>query len=157
MGLKQWFLNNTKWSFEMIRKSTISTVTCSEINKIHHFLNEVLWDFPGLNKKIPALFQGFPGLQKFSRVFQDRARTNPDEQRLAVSTLFIENVLAILAKVLTVCCGNDESDDCDETASHCVDVCSMSISEHREGSDRRDVTVRPLMLSARTLTTRSSL
>ena len=39
-----------------------------------YFFNKVLWDFPGLHKKIPGPFQGFqgfPGPQKFSRVFQD--------------------------------------------------------------------------------------
>ena len=55
-------------------------VTCSEINKMHHFVNlffqrssarfSLIKKFQGFSRG----FQGFPGLQKFSRVFQDFQR-----------------------------------------------------------------------------------
>ena len=78
-----------------------------------------------------------------------------------MSSLLIEKICSCyFGKRLNVCCGNDESDDCVETASNCVDL--WPISAHREGSDRR--VYRPHCwaysqgkLSVRTLTTRSSL
>ena len=60
----------------MIQKSAISTVTCNEVNKMYHFVTfffsiKISEIFQGLIKKVSGLFQEFPGLQKFSRVFQD--------------------------------------------------------------------------------------
>ena len=55
----------------MIKKSIISIVICNKSNKFI-FSVKFCEIFQGLiNKNIPGLFQGFPGLQKFSRVFQD--------------------------------------------------------------------------------------
>ena len=57
-------------------------------------------------------------------------------RRLEVSSLLIAKICSCyFGKRLKVCCGNDESDDCVETASNCVDL--WPISAHREGSDRR--------------------
>ena len=75
---EQWFLTQNE-DFKMIRKSTISTITCNEILKNAPFCKfifsikfcEIL---QGLIKKFQGFsrgFQGFPGLQKISRVFQD--------------------------------------------------------------------------------------
>ena len=58
-----------------------------------------------------------------------------------MSTLYIAKICSCyFGKRLNVCCGNDESDDCVETASNCVDL--WPVSAHCEGSDRRDVTVK---------------
>ena len=52
-----------------------------------------------------------------------------------VDFVYSEHMFLLFAKRLNVCCGNDESDDCVETASNCVDLWPISV--HREGSDRR--------------------
>ena len=68
------------------------------------------------------------------REFEESCERNLSDA-CGVDFVYSENMFLLFWQKTKFCCGNDESDDCVETASNCVDL--WPIPAHREGSDRR--------------------